>query len=219
MHPPGGSPAASAQSLSPRREENKPEPQPHNPCHRHVDVPLAQKTQAKTNRNHNKPSEAQLLALTGNTWPVIQRITNILSDRVPPLFLQISDSIEDDQLVQQANAKLEVVLKKNSLWTWAKLSVIHSQKSPRWRTEIWKILFHPSRSVQKFGKPHSASKTHEEKALQQPIQGLCAMAALAAEPLLEPRAITHASGHPLLSAWTGLVQRMWPWWPRSTRRL
>lgn len=80
-----------------------------------MDVPLAQETQTGNGQNHNKPrNKAQLLALTGNALPVIHRLTRILSDLVPPSFLQISDSTKEDRLVQQANAKLEAALKKKT---------------------------------------------------------------------------------------------------------
>jgi hypothetical protein len=40
--------------------------------------------------------------------------SKILSDLVPLLFLLISDSTKEDQLVQKVNAKLEAALKKKS---------------------------------------------------------------------------------------------------------
>jgi hypothetical protein len=93
-------------------------PQPHNPYHP-VTVILAQPpTPAETkqlNENGSDPSNTtQVLALTGNTRPVIQRIIDILFDLILPLFLQISGSMKEDQLVQKATAKLEVALKKKA---------------------------------------------------------------------------------------------------------
>jgi hypothetical protein len=117
--PPGHSPMANDQSrnpLEPEGEAKEHDPQPHNP-YRRVDVPLAQPTPAETaaqNGIATKPSDAQTLARTENAWPVISRIINILFDLVPPLFLQISDSTKEDQLVQKANAKLEAALKKKA---------------------------------------------------------------------------------------------------------
>jgi hypothetical protein len=109
---------ANAQSqnlLEPEEEEKEPDPQPRNP-YRRTTVPLAQQTPETEpqNRNGTEPSEAQVLALTGNARPVIHRICTILEDLVPPLFLQISDSTKEDQLVQKANAKLEAALKKKA---------------------------------------------------------------------------------------------------------
>ncbi len=102
--------------LEPEEEEKEPDPQPHNP-YRRVAVPLAQETPAETeaqNGNGTEPSNAQALALTGNARPVVSRIINILFDLVLPLFLQISDSTKEDQLVQKANAKLEAAIKKKA---------------------------------------------------------------------------------------------------------
>jgi hypothetical protein len=120
VHPPSGSPAANNQSRNlpePEVEEKEPKPQPHNP-YRPVTVTLAQPTPAKTEQQNGTgttPSNAQVPALTGNAWPVIQRIIDILFDLVLPLlFLQISDSTKEDQLVQKANVKLDAALKKKA---------------------------------------------------------------------------------------------------------
>ena len=96
-------------------EETAPERQPKSPGRR-TTVTRAQQTPETEppNRNGSEPSEAQVLALTGNARPVIQRICDILENLVPPLFLQISDSTKEDQLVQKANAKLEAALKKKA---------------------------------------------------------------------------------------------------------
>jgi hypothetical protein len=121
QRPPGGSPVASEQSqnlLEPEEEEKEPEPQPHINPYRRAAVPLAQATPTTETEQQNghgtEPSDAQLLTLTGNARPVIQRITDILEDLVPPLFLQISDSTTENQSVQKANAKLEAALKKKA---------------------------------------------------------------------------------------------------------
>jgi hypothetical protein len=103
--------------LESEEEEKDSDTQPHNPACRRLTVPLAQPTPAKTEAQNNrigtKPnSGAQRLALTGNARPVIFRIINILFDLIPPLFLQLSNSTKEDQLVQKANAKLEVALKE-----------------------------------------------------------------------------------------------------------
>jgi hypothetical protein len=119
VRPPGHSPMANDQSrspLKPEEEDKEPDPQPHNQ-YRRVDVPLAQLTPAETaaqNGIGTEPSDAQTLALTGNPRPVISRIINILFNLVPPLYLQISDSTKEDQLVQKAKAKLEAALKKKA---------------------------------------------------------------------------------------------------------
>jgi hypothetical protein len=119
VRPPGHSPMANDQSrnpLEPKEEEKEPDPQPHNP-YRRAAVPLAQPTPAETEAQNGigtEPSNAQTLALSGNARPVICRIVNILFNLVPPLFLQISDSTKEDQLVQKANAKLEAGLKKKA---------------------------------------------------------------------------------------------------------
>jgi hypothetical protein len=119
VRPPGGSPMADDQSRNrpePGEEEKETDPTPHNP-YRRVAVTLAQQTPPETEPQNGigtEPSDAQVLALTGNARPVIYRIINILFDLVPPLFLQISDSTKEDQLVQKANAKLEAALKKKA---------------------------------------------------------------------------------------------------------
>jgi hypothetical protein len=118
MRPPGDSPTANVQSqnlLKPEEEEKEPDPQPCNP-YRRTTVPLAQPTPETEpqDRNGTDPSEAQVLALTGNARQVVHRICTILEDLVPPLFLKISDSTKEDQLVQKANAKLEAALKKKA---------------------------------------------------------------------------------------------------------
>jgi hypothetical protein len=109
---------ANAQSqnlLEPEEEEKEPDPQPRNP-YRCTAVSLVQPTPETEpqNRNGTNPSEAQVLALTGNARLVIHRICTILEVLVPPLFLKISNSTKEDQLVQKANAKLEAALKKKA---------------------------------------------------------------------------------------------------------
>jgi hypothetical protein len=117
MRPPGDSPLASEQSrirLEPEEEEKELEPQPHNPYPRAA-VPLAQEAAPETLQNNTtEPSGPQVQALTENAQPVIQRICNILSDLIPPLFLQISNATTEDQLLQKANAKLEAALIKKA---------------------------------------------------------------------------------------------------------
>jgi hypothetical protein len=104
LRPPGGSPMASEQSLNrlePEEEEKEPGPQPHNPyCG--ATVPLAQETVPETPQNNTtEPSGAQAQALTGNAQRVIQRICDILSGLVPPLFLQISNSTTEEAALKK----------------------------------------------------------------------------------------------------------------------
>jgi hypothetical protein len=257
MRPPGNSPMANAQSqnlLEPEEEEKEPDPQPRNP-YRCTVVPLAQPTPETEpqDRNRTDPSEAQVLALTGNARPAVHRICTILKDLVPPLFLKISDSTKEDQLVQKTNAKLEAALKKKATLDMGQVLDDSISKEPtvaqenmeglvqsivqrqlknvekRKKNEIIKEALKEARKqssggengknnqtqqaaqwqnakrvIEKLCKPFSASETCEEETIQRPRQGLCAMATLAAEPVLESRPATHASRQPPLSLWTVL---------------
>jgi hypothetical protein len=118
VRPPCDSPMANAQTqnLLEPKEEKEPNPQPRNP-YRCTAVPLAQpilETEPQNRNGTDPPSEAQVLALTGNARPVAHRICTFLEDLVLPLFLKISDSTKEDQVVQKANAKLEAALKKKA---------------------------------------------------------------------------------------------------------
>jgi hypothetical protein len=261
VRPPGDSPMANAQSqnlLEPKEEEKEPDPQPRNP-YRPTAVPLAQPTPETEpqNRNGTDPREAQVLALTGNARPVVHRICAILEDLVLPLFLKISDSTKEDQLVQKVNAKLEAALKKKATLDMGQAlddliakeptvahenmeglvqSIVQRQLKnveKRKKNEIVKEALKEARknlreekraktpsatssaiakrkaSNQKLCKPFSASETWEEETIQRPRQGLRAMTTLAAEPVLESRPATHASGQPPLSIWTRIIQRTW----------
>jgi hypothetical protein len=116
------------------------------------------------------------------------------------------------QSIVQRQLKNEEKRKKNKIVKEALKEAqknLQEEKRAKTPSATSSAMANRKKRKKKLCEPFSASETCEEETLQQPRQGLRAMATLAAEPILESRPATHTAGQPLLSTWTGLIQRTW----------